>query len=156
MNENVTANAIGLDNEFNDVMIESKRDILKLTVDDYYAIPEGEQSFLRLKSTQTDNIKSIGELKKRIFEYIHMSSLEMYPLKLGTINRRFSKVAKRLGTSTHDITQQLIISGHIKSLDWGGITALFSAPVRAGMIASNEEDGIDPRETLERILGNAR
>lgn len=118
------------DSVFNDVLtVKPKRNILDINAIAWMDVPPGEQQALKYQAMQTVDVKSPGQFRRRVLEYIHVNSLNNTPLRLSSVNNRFTRLAKQHGTSTIETIQQLIMSGHLIELERGKVRALFSHAV---------------------------
>lgn len=134
---------------FRDDYVMVKRDILRLKILELLNLPEQEFSLLRLQVSMLGDVKTVGDLKQRILEFIHLASLQMVPVRLAAISRRFSRIAKKLGTSTPDIIHELIGTGRVVMLERRGITALFSSAVREEQTTAGA-----PSTVIDTLMSN--
>jgi hypothetical protein len=81
--------------------------ILDMKQLEYHALPESERAVMRLYASQT-SVDSAPVLKQRIMEYVYVNSFENRPVTLADINRRFSRPAKRFGTTTLTLVMELV------------------------------------------------
>lgn len=144
------------DSVFTDTpMVATNRDILSMTQWDI-SIPDGEMGAIKHRALQTTDIKTSAQLRRRVMEYVHVYSILLQPQRLNSINRRFSRVAQKVGTSSREAIQMLIQSGHIVELVVSGTVGIYSASIYKEKVAVEIACfGNDPRyidELKERLM----
>lgn len=139
----------------NAMRIETNRDILAIGIMNSGALTEGEQQTLKMKAAQVTDLQSISALKRRITEFVHIHSIESVPIKLGTLNRRFSKIAKKLGSSVSELTQMLIQDGHLRMLERSGMTALVSVLSQKERLSILNETNESVGKAYDLMMENA-
>jgi hypothetical protein len=141
--------------EFSDVVpVPDNRDLLEVSLMEYIAMPAGQQQYLKGRSITTTDIKTLGQLKRRIAEYIHLRSLEMKPQRLATVNRRFSRLAKQHGTSTMEVVNDLLLSERLITIERNGVSALFSGAVRREQVKELTALHMDTMAPLDIMMEN--
>lgn len=136
-----------MDYEFtNELPAVPDRDILAIRIADAYDLPDAERQALRYKSIGTSDIKSLADLKRRIAECVHMGTLLNTPPRLATLNRRFSKQAKRFETSVLSI---IAVSPYIMELERNGVRALIALPLH---IERSALPNVNIAEVCDRLV----
>jgi hypothetical protein len=105
------------------------RDILTLGAEEAINMPEAERDGLKFYAMKVVGLNSAQDVAKRIFEYITMNSLCYVPIKLGTLNRRFGRIASKHGDKASDIVQRLAERNLVFWFDRDGVTALYNKRV---------------------------
>lgn len=131
------------------------KDILSVMLKDY--LKESTLDAYRMQATQTADIKTQSDLRKRILEYVHVNSLQHTPVKSGHINRKFARVASRLGTDVTNCITRLIENDHLIMIDRGGKYGLISKRSHDERIILLEEDGdTNIGAALDNMMMNLR
>lgn len=107
----------------------STRNILEITVENRWDIPDAEFASLRAVSTRTVDIKTEGMLNKRIAEYIHIRTLDYTPVSRAMLNRRFGQIARRHGFSILEALGSLMLLGKIIEIRYGAKIGVCSKSV---------------------------
>lgn len=66
------------------------------TIDQWSELGEDKQQALLFRSMITSDIQTPAELRTRILEHVHISSLEGSPVRLANLNRRFHQAKRRV------------------------------------------------------------
>lgn len=128
-------------------------DILDVTSENYWDIPEGERESMRLRCINASGIKDVDTLVLRVKQYIHFNSIENSPVLLSNINRRFGRPATLLGMSPADVVDGLARGGFVK------VISAKQTVVVSKAVWDNQEVLFMGKELLEvrdRFLGQAR
>lgn len=119
------------------------RDILDITLmQASIELDPAELTSLKLKVQMTANVDSRSALKRRVAEFIHMSTIEQKAVRQVELNRRFGRVAKKYGTNTMELSDELIASGRLLVVALNGKNGLVSSSIY--------KDGLDACKVLER------
>lgn len=127
-----------------------RRDILALRLSDIGSLSEAECGVHSMRSRSSANLNSVSELRRRVAECIHASSVfHCMPMRLINVNRLFYRVAKRLDTSVSEIVEDLIGMGYVTRIERQGHNVLYSSSILKEQLQS-----VDPDTLYERILSN--
>lgn len=116
-------------------------DILKLGALEFALLKDPIQNGIKLRTYATADIKSRGALKRRVAEFVHVQSISANPVRLMSLNRRFGRIAKQYETTTMELMQELVDSGRITQLEYGGINAMYSDAIYKENVARRIEAG---------------
>lgn len=118
-------------------------DVLAVTLTEHLKMSEQDRLAMTLKSVSTTGLKTEGEVRKRVMEFIHNCSLQMHPVRLATLNRRFGRSAKLAGTTVSDIVATLNGAGRLLQFDYAGVTAILSKAMREQHAAALAASGME-------------
>lgn len=71
---------------------------------------------LTIQLNSTGGVKTVAELKDRLHQHIHFSSLCATPVTVARLNRLFSRPAYRLGVTISALCSRLISEGAVQVL----------------------------------------
>lgn len=117
-------------------------------------ITASEQQYLKYKAIQTGDVLSRQQLLKRVAEFIHINSLDSQPFRLSTLNRRYTRLAKKYGMTTASVVQQLLASRHIIELKQAELLALFSEPIYKYLLSEGSKHGISTEQLNLNLFTN--
>lgn len=132
-------------------------DIMSLTIQSLCSVDMPALMQIHLRTKDCTGLDSPAALKRRILEYVHVRSLDSTPVLLGNLTRRFSKTAKRLGTSAATCIQELVGEQSLSMFERGGRTLFISTVSLNDRIRMQVEAGIDDlarHAALELMLKN--
>lgn len=128
--------------------------ILDLKLADYVRLSMPEVQMRQLQTVNTSRIKDLAGLRQAILEYVHWGSLNQRPARLGTLNRRFNRLAYKFETSTSNIVMELAGEGLIHSFEVKNQTILatvaYLREVKEGI-----PDDAERLEARQRFLSQA-
>lgn len=137
----------------------SNMPILDITCSSYDEMGSRERSILTLRVIDVASIRDRDVLVQRMAEYIHFNSLRGVPCKLSTINRRFNRAAKRLGTTTTELVNRLADVGVIRTLTGAtSNTLLVSEAYMVEREAFQDQEGfsdLERAEAFDRFIAKA-
>lgn len=93
----------------------------------YFELTDAERSLLHMASRQGSDLTSHDALLNRVEEFIHVRCLDGNPTKLASINRLFTRPAKRLAMTSSNVVMELIEQNRVHVYD-----------VRATVLASRK------------------
>lgn len=95
--------------------MELDRPVLDITWDGFFELPESTQQTLLLQVSHVGTIADIAALKQCLLEFVHVNNLQNAPVRLTSLNRRFYRAAKGLGTTVADVVRDLCAAGTLTS-----------------------------------------
>lgn len=136
--------------------VRVRRDILSLGMEESFSVPAEELGILRLKVEGSSDIKALGELTKRILEFVHIYSIGSIPTTLLTLNRKFGRSANKFGVSTREITDVLLNEKRLILFESGKAKAFYSASVWEEQKAMAERNGTNVGVVRDNVIANAQ
>lgn len=100
--------------------------VLGLTALNRSELRPGMFDALKFKSTDTTDLKDQAQLHKRALEYVHINSIEGYPVSVARLNRQFGRIARKLNCSAREVADKLVVAGKLVVLARGAKIGLMS------------------------------
>lgn len=149
----------------NDIPGQFMADVDILALD--YCESDQQLASLTLKVGSTAGIENLGQLKRRLLEYIHVLSLGGKPSKLQTLNRRFGRLAVKYSTSIRSLIEYFHDMKQIQRIDVYGaqafctkrlydINLLDAESFLESLRAKGRQDYNPVEEFLQRMIDNAQ
>ena len=110
-------------------------DLLTIKRLEWYSLPPDIRSQMKIHVMRTDDLSSIEELKRRVVEYVVVKSLDSTIIKPATLNRRFSRLCKKFGTSIMELIIELTPE-HLTMMERRGVSAVYSTLIDKEIMAN--------------------
>lgn len=83
-------------------------DVLNITIDQWIDLSSNDKAKQYMEYISTKHLKTVEELSSHILGMIHINNLDLRPIKLQTLNRRFYRPAATIGTTVLQLMKQLM------------------------------------------------
>lgn len=131
-------------------------DILALTLLDVHGMSESELMALRMRLYQTADVHDVDALKQRMVEFVHLHHAQAQCFRIMTLNRRFGRVAKKLGTSVLNMLMELGSIGVLSEVEKHGVRIILSTSLYKTQQEQWVHEEINPSDVLQRLCDSSQ
>lgn len=117
----------------NDTQTEPLKNVLELTLDEGFALPDHTHAALQMHAASSVGVTDVAGLKRRIMEYIEVLSFNAHMVRTLTVNRRFNRLAGKFGTTVPNIITDLVNRNLITEFNRDGARGWMSKRVLDSM-----------------------
>lgn len=120
-------------------------------------VSEATVNGLRMRALSAAGITTPEALMRRMHECIHAHSMRGIGCRMVTLNRQYSRVASKCGTTVNNLVADLLHTSKIIEMDAGGVSCVYSKSVwDERVLACIDVPGFTVADMRDRTVADSR